>query len=271
VIETVVPDNLKAAVIRAAFGVDGGTALNRSYRELARHYGFKIDPTPVYAPKKKGKVESGVKYVKGNFFRGRDGDDAVTAARELQRWNQEIAGMREHGTTGQRPMEVFGKVEQAALRTLPATRFEPVEWKEATVHRDSHVLFGRRLYSVPWRFIGKTVWLRVTPHSVAAYFDDVRIATHTRRGPDCAARSTSTCRITAPTSGTAAGATGSSAPIGSGSTPAASSARCSTRTTCSRCCAPCRPSSRTSRSSPASARKRPPGARASTARTATRA
>src|SRR5690606_22034401 len=65
VVETVVPDNLKAAVIRAAFGVDAAaTALNRSYRELARHYGFKIDPTPVYAPKKKGKVEAGVKYVK---------------------------------------------------------------------------------------------------------------------------------------------------------------------------------------------------------------
>jgi len=73
VVETVVPDNLKSAVIRAAFGVGDGIALNRSYRELARHYGFKIDPTPVYDPRKKGKVESSVKYVKGNFFRGQDG------------------------------------------------------------------------------------------------------------------------------------------------------------------------------------------------------
>ncbi len=51
---TVVPDNLKAAVIRSAFGVDGPTELNRSYRELARHYGFKIDPTPPRSPAKKG-------------------------------------------------------------------------------------------------------------------------------------------------------------------------------------------------------------------------
>jgi hypothetical protein len=56
----IVPDNLKAAVIRAAFGVDGAASLNRSYRELARHYGIKIDPAPIYAPKKKGKVESSV-------------------------------------------------------------------------------------------------------------------------------------------------------------------------------------------------------------------
>ena len=51
----VVPDNLKSAVIRAAFGVDGETVLNRSYRELARHFGFKVDPTPVRDPRKKGK------------------------------------------------------------------------------------------------------------------------------------------------------------------------------------------------------------------------
>lgn len=69
--EVVVPDNLKAAVIRAAFGVDGVAVLNRSYRELARHYGFKVDPTPVRSPNEKGKVESAVKYVKHNFFRPR--------------------------------------------------------------------------------------------------------------------------------------------------------------------------------------------------------
>ncbi|MCB9730871.1 MAG: IS21 family transposase [Deltaproteobacteria bacterium] len=45
----VVPDNLKAAVVRAAFGATDRheIGLNRSYRELARHYGFEVDPTPV--------------------------------------------------------------------------------------------------------------------------------------------------------------------------------------------------------------------------------
>jgi len=63
-----VPDNLKAAVVRAAFGVDDEPVLNRTYRELARHYGFQIDPTPPRSPEKKGKVERGVRYVKGNFL-----------------------------------------------------------------------------------------------------------------------------------------------------------------------------------------------------------
>jgi len=61
VVDTVVPDNLKAAVVRAAFGFTEEPALNRSYRELARHYGFKVDPAPPYSPEKKGGVESGVR------------------------------------------------------------------------------------------------------------------------------------------------------------------------------------------------------------------
>ncbi|MCY1021349.1 DDE-type integrase/transposase/recombinase [Pyxidicoccus sp. MSG2] len=60
VAETVVPDNLKTAVLREAFTPGKPSALNRSYREVARHYGFKVDPTPPYAPQKKGKVEAGV-------------------------------------------------------------------------------------------------------------------------------------------------------------------------------------------------------------------
>lgn len=183
VVEVVVPDNLKAAVVRAAFGIDGGTALNRSYRELARHYGFKVDPTPIYDPGKKGKVESGVKYVKRSFFKGRSGQDVDVVAPVLQRWVNEIAGTREHGTTHRRPLHVFQEMEQALLRPLPARRFEPVLWKEAIVHRDSHVIFERRLYSVPWKLIEKVVWVRATASTVAIFFDDVRVATHDRRGP----------------------------------------------------------------------------------------
>lgn len=63
-----VPDNLKAAVVRAAFVSSEDPGIQRGYRELARHYGFKIDPTPPYDPGKKGKVEAGVKYVSRNFL-----------------------------------------------------------------------------------------------------------------------------------------------------------------------------------------------------------
>lgn len=183
VVATVVPDNLKAAVIRAAFLADGTSELNRSYRELARHYGFTIDPTPPYAPQKKGKVEAGVRYVKHGFFRGREQSDIVELRPLLQRWVHEVAGQRTHGTTGKRPWEVFDELERAMLRPLPARPFEPVVWRRATVHQDAHVAFDRRLYSVPWRLLGQSLWVRATASSVCVYTDDTRVATHDRNAP----------------------------------------------------------------------------------------
>ncbi|MFH1531988.1 MAG: hypothetical protein ABIK09_14775 [Pseudomonadota bacterium] len=55
-------------------------------------------------------------------------------------------------------------------------------WKKAKVHRDYHVLFERRTYSVPWKHVGKEVWIRAWGNSLTVYLDDERIATHERRG-----------------------------------------------------------------------------------------
>jgi len=150
----IVPDNLKAAVIRAAFGASDDPSLNRSYREFARHYGFKIDPTPAYAPKTKGKVESGVKYVKNNALAARGEEDLEALNRILERWVREIAGTRTHGSTGKPPLALFEAVERDRLLSLPAKRWEPVIWKKATVHQDVHLAFDAALYSVPWRLVG---------------------------------------------------------------------------------------------------------------------
>ncbi len=183
VVRTVVPDNLKAAVIRAAFGVDGATALNRSYREMARYYGFEVDPTPVYSPKKKGKVESSVKYVKGNFYAPRRGMDIRELRRELTVWMSEIAGKRIHGTTQRQPLVVFTDEERETLLPLPSRPYDPVLWKEATLHRDSHVIYERAYYSAPWRLIGKKLWVHASQTTVKLYYDDVRVATHRRASP----------------------------------------------------------------------------------------
>lgn len=181
---TIVPDNLKAAVVRAAFAVDDDAELNRSYRELARHYGFQVDPTPPRSPEKKGKVEAGVKYVKSNALAGRTGEDVTTVRAELARWVVEVAGQREHGTTGRRPLEMFEQEERAHLLPLPTRPYELVVWKRNTVHNDCHVEFDRRLYSVPWRLVRQKVWTRATHASVVIYHDDLVVARHDRRGPD---------------------------------------------------------------------------------------
>ena len=179
----IVPDNLKAAVIRAAFRSEDEPDLHRGYRELARFYGFKIDPTPPRDPEKKGKVEAGVKYVTQSFFATVDeGLDQDEINRRLRIWVLEVAGKRVHGTTHQRPLDVFEAEERAVLLPLPATAYVPVLWKKVRIHTDSHVVFDKRLYSVPFRHLHKEAWVRATPESVAIYVDDQRVATHDRRG-----------------------------------------------------------------------------------------
>lgn len=178
--QRVVPDNLKAAVIQTAFGVNGQTSLNRSYRELARYYGFVIEPTPPRKPQHKGKVESSVKYVKNNFLLPREPESVQQANQELDMWVIQVAGERIHGTTGKKPLEQFEQEERVMLRALPDKAFELVMWKEAKVHRDSHVQWEGKLYSVPFRYVGEKVWLKVTENSVVMYANDERIATHSR-------------------------------------------------------------------------------------------
>ena len=145
----IVPDNLKAAVLRAAFAIDDKSVLNRSYRELARHDGFKIDPTPPYTPEHKGKVESAVKYVKRNFMRARDELDVGVLRPQLAEWLVEIAGKRVHGTTREAPLQRFEAAERAALLPLPGTPHELAVWHTAKVHTDTHVVFHKAMYSVP--------------------------------------------------------------------------------------------------------------------------
>lgn len=176
----VVPDNLKSAVIRALFGIDRSAVLNRSYRELARAYGFRIDPTPARAPEKKGRVERDVRYVKANFLATLETVDIKEDQRQLMHWLREVAWTRRHGTTGRPPIELFNEEERGALLPLPPRRWDPVIWKPVTVHRDSHVQVDGAFYSAPWRLMGEKVWARCTRTNVAIWSMDEHVWTHAR-------------------------------------------------------------------------------------------
>ncbi len=179
---TLVPDNTKRAVLRAAFGIDRPTELERSYRELAEGYGFKIDPAPPGAPRKRGKVEATVKYVRGNPLKGREGEPIDQVQEDLDLWNREVASMRIHGTTGQRPIDVFEQEERALLRPLPVGTGDRVLWKRAKVHPDSHVTCRGRLFSVPWRLIQEQVWVRASGQAIEIFQDDQSVALHEDSG-----------------------------------------------------------------------------------------
>jgi len=93
--DTVRIDNLKAAILEANFYEP---IYQRLYSSFADHYGFKIIPCRIYRPNDKGKVESGIKYVKCNFFLGRKFLSSDDLDAQLRYWLNNICNQRIHGT-----------------------------------------------------------------------------------------------------------------------------------------------------------------------------
>jgi transposase len=174
----VVLDNLKAAILTACMH---DPIVQRTYRECAVHYGFRIDPNPPRMPHLKGKVESGVHYVCRNFLAGREPATRDDANAALRQWVHAVAGTRVHGTTKQAPLAVFTSVEQPALLPLPAVPYDLAVWQQATLHRDCHVVFAGSFYSAPVRLVGQRLWLRAGARTVQLYDAAHQlVATHDR-------------------------------------------------------------------------------------------
>lgn len=154
--QRVVLDNLKAGVVKAAID---DPQVNRSYAELAEHYGFLIAPCRPRTPEHKGKVESGVHFVKRNFLPGREPEDIDRANQELRAWCDQV-GQRIHGTTKKRPCDLFEQHEKKALRPLPQKPYDLAVYKQVKLHRDGHVQFDGAYYSAPFRLVGQQLWVR---------------------------------------------------------------------------------------------------------------
>lgn len=146
--ERIVIDNLKAAIVKACFD---DPLVQQAYRECAEHYGFLIAPCRIATPRHKGKVESGVYYVKRNFLGGREPTTLTVANQDVRNWCMTTAGQRSHGTTREQPLARFADVEQQQLGALPLGPYDLAIWKEATVGADGHITFENAYYSVPFR------------------------------------------------------------------------------------------------------------------------
>lgn len=176
--ERVVLDNLKAGVIKPDLY---DPSLNRSYRELATHYGCFLDPCRVVHPKDKGKVERDVQTIRQavrKLMVLNPEADIVELNRLLRRWCMEEYGNRKHGTTNDAPWRLFAEIERPVMSALPFEAFEAADWKKATVHPDHYVQFKRKAYSVPHPYVGRTVWVRGTERLVQIYHDDTLIKQH---------------------------------------------------------------------------------------------
>lgn len=152
----IVYDRMKTVVLGEK---NGKVQIQKRFEDFAQYYGFTPKPTPPSWPKGKGKVESGVKYVRRNFWQGlqtiRGLDDLNWRCRE---WLDKIANPRIHGTTGRAPFEMLPEERLEPLRGKPSYPVNPAVMRR--VSRDGLVSYQGCRYSVPAEWTGKMVWVR---------------------------------------------------------------------------------------------------------------
>jgi transposase len=144
---------------------EGKKRWNPTFEGFAQYWGFEPRVCQPYRAQTKGKVESGVKYVKRNFLPGRVFRDLEDFNEQLRAWQAEIADVRIHGTTHELPIERFAQEAKALTPWVTRAGFLAAMPRSRVVASDWLVAIDTNRYSVPWRLIGATVEvLRVGGH-----------------------------------------------------------------------------------------------------------
>ncbi|MDR2569626.1 MAG: IS21 family transposase [Oscillospiraceae bacterium] len=177
----VVPDNLKAAVIKAD---KYEPELNRVMEDFANHYGFVVLPARVRKCRDKASVENSVKIIYNRVY-APFRDHKFYSIEEI---NHAFSGkVREHNQTRMQQKEYsreekFLAEEKSTLIPLPQIPFEMKYYAELLVAGNNYIYLGRdkHYYSVPYAYIGKKVLVIYTRTLVQIYCDGQSIAVHTR-------------------------------------------------------------------------------------------
>ena len=177
--ELLIPDNEKAAVRRASrYESD----VNRTYHDLAVHYGTAALPARPRSPQDKAKVEAAVQNVgrwvlaplrNHRFFSLSEVREAIAPllAALNERPFQKIEGSRR---------SLFEDLDRPALKPLPPDRYEYAEWRKARVNIDYHIQVDGRFYSVPHALARRDVEVRLASTTVEIFHRHRRVAAHIR-------------------------------------------------------------------------------------------
>jgi transposase len=181
--ERVVMDNVKAAVIQAALY---DSVINRGYYDLAKHYGFVIDPCRARKPEHKGGVENDVKYVKRSFWRpflakrklsGLGTPTFREVNEALRAWEREVASVRTIACCGRTVEDMFEE-ERSSLHHLPAEAYETLTWKRCRVSK-GFVRYNTSAYSVADRYEGRDVVIAAGTVKLRVFHENTLIGEHT--------------------------------------------------------------------------------------------
>ena len=177
--EIIIPDNLKSGITKP----DRYEAtVNRSYEELATHYGSCVIPARIVKPKDKAKVEAGVLFASRwilaslrnkEFYSLSEANEAVGIL--LEKLNNKT--MRQLKKSRR---ELFESIDQPTLRRLNPSAYVFSQWKKARVNIDYHIAFDGCFYSTPYQLVGKEVEVRATQSVIEVFHGSHRVASHCR-------------------------------------------------------------------------------------------
>ena len=176
-----VPDNPKVGVDRANWYEPG---LNRTYLDMAMHYGTAILPTRSRKPRDKAKVEVAVLVVE-RWILARLRNRRFFSLAELNRAIAELVvdlNARPMRRLGISRRDLFLELDAPALKELPAEPYEYAEWRPRRVGRDYHVDIDGHYYSVPYRLIREQLDARITERTIELFCRGERVAVHLRGG-----------------------------------------------------------------------------------------
>lgn len=179
--KAIVPDNLKAAVVKSD---RYEPEINESFQDFALHYGTTILPTRSAKPKDKALVENAVSIAykriyaplrKDVFHSVEELNNAIKV--ELEKHNDKPLQGKDYSRR-----ELFNEIEKSLLYPLPLNPYEFKHFKWLTVQKNSHVYLydDKHYYSVPYRYTGERIRFIYNNSIVEIYYQQSRIAYHKR-------------------------------------------------------------------------------------------
>lgn len=153
-------DNPKALVIGNSPKCEEEIRYNPQALLLAAHLGTELNACPCYWPRKKGKVEKPFQYIEEQFIKG----NTFVSMEELNHKGKEFIhewNKDKHTTTQRIPDEFYEMEEKQALLPLPEKHFRTKQLKHRIISNDSLISVDANKYSVPVRYVGKTVYYRI--------------------------------------------------------------------------------------------------------------
>ena len=175
--EELLVDNTKPLVL--SHPRSGKVRFHPEFLAFCQHWGVRPRACQPYRARTKGKVESGVGYIKGNALGGLTFEDDAALDRHLARWLREVADVRIHGTTFERPIDRFEAGERKALRPLQNhPSYLKSRWEERKVASDFRIDIDTNRYSVPPSLVGEVVDVLIEQDLIQVHFQDRIVAEH---------------------------------------------------------------------------------------------